>query len=173
MGRFLVFSGLFSALICPLMFGVGMTLWRFMPNCKVGSGGPASDCILFGMNIGWLMDLTVTLGFLGSFFMVPIGIILFVLGVVISAYNSRESTRYELAVYSDSGNSVSSIVDLAIVRTCKQFRSGLALTEHCPICKSLIKVVVVAKDLERKKAEIEMYCNCEKSKGLFQVDLDF
>ena len=89
MGRALILLGLAAAAICPLAFGVGMGLWQFMPECKVGSGGPAYGCILFGLDISGLMQMLVVLGFLGSFFLVPAGLVFLIIGIIVAVVRVR------------------------------------------------------------------------------------
>ena len=76
MGQRYVIFCLIVILICPLAFGIGMGLWTFMPDCKIGSGDPASGCVLIGVNINSFMQFAVIQGFLGSFLLTPVGILL-------------------------------------------------------------------------------------------------
>ena len=71
--------GLFVALICPAVLFVGFGLWSQMPHCGAGDSGPAKGCVLLGINLNWLIDLTV-LSFVGAFFLVPIGLLTMLIG---------------------------------------------------------------------------------------------
>ncbi len=71
--------GLFIALCCPFVLLVAGLLWPLMPGCQAGSIGPASGCVLLGVNLNWLMNLFV-LAFLGAFFLVPLGLVIYALG---------------------------------------------------------------------------------------------
>ena len=77
--------GLFIALICPFILLLAGGLWMFMPGCQAGSIGPASGCTLMGVNLNRLMNLFV-LAFIGAFFLVPLGVVIFAIG----KWRSRE-----------------------------------------------------------------------------------
>ena len=89
MGSKLALAGLVVALFCPVAFGIGMVLSQFMPSCKVGSGGPAYGCILAGVDISLLMHYLLVLGLLGSFFLVPAGLLLVAVGGVVSLFGKK------------------------------------------------------------------------------------
>ncbi len=76
-----MFVGLVVALICPAVMVVGMKLWSHMPRCQAGDTGSASGCILAGINLNWLIDLTV-LALPGAFLFVPLGVLLAIVGAV-------------------------------------------------------------------------------------------
>lgn len=60
-----------------------------MPGCTGGSSGPASGCYLFGVvNLNWLVQLG-TFAFVGSFFAVPAGVLVFVVLAIISAFSRK------------------------------------------------------------------------------------
>jgi hypothetical protein len=69
------------ALACPLVFGIGLLLSIFMPNCTWAASAPAGGCFLLGLNLNWFITLS-TVAFVGSFIAVPIGIV----GAVISQH---------------------------------------------------------------------------------------
>lgn len=71
--------GLFMVLVCPTFLLIVGAVWLLMPNCQAGSIGPASGCTLLGLNLNWLMNLFV-LAFLGAFFLVPLGLLVYSVG---------------------------------------------------------------------------------------------
>jgi len=62
-----------------------------MPGCQAGSA-PTSGCILFGLDISWLVHslLVVSLGF---FFLMPIGFGLLIIGIVAILLGRRKGTH--------------------------------------------------------------------------------
>jgi hypothetical protein len=95
MGKWTMISGGIIGAICPIAFSLGLLLWLLMPDCKIGSGGPAYGCILLGLDISGPMGLLVTSGFLGSFFLVPLGIMVFVVGGVIAIFSPERGDTPE------------------------------------------------------------------------------
>ena len=79
--------GFFTALLCPVIVLIGFSLWYFMPDCKAGSSGPAGGCILLDLNLNWFMNLFV-LAFLGTFLLVPVGVLIIVVGGYLSRRES-------------------------------------------------------------------------------------
>lgn len=59
-----------------------------IPGCTGGSGGPASGCYLFGsIDLNWLAQLGVV-AFVGSFFTVPAGVLIFGVAMLISIFTA-------------------------------------------------------------------------------------
>jgi len=72
--------GLLIAAAFPLTFAVLAGLSSLIPGCVPGgSGGPAYGCLVFGISLNWLINF-VTLTFVISFFSVPIGILICLVG---------------------------------------------------------------------------------------------
>ena len=66
---------------------IGFSLWFLMPHCTAGSSGPADGCTLLGLNLNWYMNLTV-LAFLGTFLLVPLGVLIVLIGKYLSRRES-------------------------------------------------------------------------------------
>jgi hypothetical protein len=90
MGRALILIGLLVAAISPLAYGVLVSL-PTMPGCQAGSA-PTSGCILLGFDISWLVH-SLLVSSLGFFFLIPIGFVLMVLGVVIAIVNRSKGEQ--------------------------------------------------------------------------------
>jgi hypothetical protein len=108
MGNKITRIGKFLMLICPLIILIGMNAWMLMPGCKAGSIGPASGCILIGINLNWFIDLTI-LSFIGAFLFVPLGFVIWIVGVFLSpkriAANQEASDKnYSLRVLEAESN---------------------------------------------------------------------
>ncbi|MBF4987808.1 hypothetical protein [Methylophilus sp. 14] len=94
MGNKITRIGKIIMLICPLIVLIGVSAWMFMPGCQAGSIGPASGCILLGVNLNWFINLTI-LAFMGAFLFVPLGLVIWIVGVFLSpkrATLSQEAT---------------------------------------------------------------------------------
>jgi hypothetical protein len=66
--------GLFLSAGVPLLGFGGLLVSGLIPGCKVGgSGGAASGCYLFGLNLNWFVDSSLVVLF-GSMFTVPVGL---------------------------------------------------------------------------------------------------
>ena len=60
-----------------------------MPGCTGGSSGPAAGCYLLGaVNLNWLVQLG-TLAFVASFITVPVGVLVFILAGIVSAFTGQ------------------------------------------------------------------------------------
>lgn len=76
----LVKAGVFIAVSCPLVFGVLTGLSLLIPGCVIGgSGGPAFGCQVLGISFNWLISWA-TPAFVFSFFSIPIGVLVGVVG---------------------------------------------------------------------------------------------
>lgn len=64
------------------MFGIGLALSEFMPSCQWAASAPAGGCFLFGIDLNWLITAS-TIAFVGSFFSIPIGIAIAIIGAIV------------------------------------------------------------------------------------------
>jgi len=72
--------GMFIAAVFPLAFVILAGLSALIPGCVPGgSGGPAYGCFVLGISLNWLINF-VTLSFVISFFSVPIGLLVCLVG---------------------------------------------------------------------------------------------
>ena len=71
--------GLFVTLLCPAVLFFGLVLGSLMPNCGAVYSGPANGCVLLGINLNWLINLSL-LSYVGAFFLVPIGLFIMLIG---------------------------------------------------------------------------------------------
>ncbi len=92
MPRFTIILGLMICLALPLLAVIGIGSMQFMPGCIGGSSGPASGCTLFGLNLNWLVQLG-TICFVGSFFALPLGLLIVLCGVVMHLLSGRSNQR--------------------------------------------------------------------------------
>lgn len=76
-------------LVLPGIAVVGIGLMGLMPGCTGGSSGPASGCYLSGLDLNWLVQLSVV-SFVGSFIVVPIGVLFVVLSAVVRALSKGD-----------------------------------------------------------------------------------
>ncbi|MES3024547.1 MAG: hypothetical protein V4857_23510 [Pseudomonadota bacterium] len=80
--------GLILAGLFPIIAFIILSLGSLLPGCNLGgSGGPASGCQLIGIDISALIGFGTT-AFVLSFFAVPIGLIIAVIG----AFMPRSAT---------------------------------------------------------------------------------
>ena len=74
----------------PIVALLGISSMALMPGCTGGSSGPASGCYLLGMiNLNWFVQLGVV-AFVGSFFAIPIGLLLILLGGLVAAFSGNK-----------------------------------------------------------------------------------
>ncbi len=66
----------------PLFAAVGFAFWLLMPSCTGGSGDAPTGCTLLGINLNWLITLTI-LAAMGSVIAIPIGIALMLIGALV------------------------------------------------------------------------------------------
>ncbi len=88
MGRKIHIASLIIMLVCPLIFGIGAGLSYFMPQCTWAASAPAGGCILLGINLNWLITLA-TIAFIGSFFAIPIGLVIKIIGTAVSSREDK------------------------------------------------------------------------------------
>ena len=71
-----------------------MLLWKLMPDCKVSEATGAYGCFLLDMNMNSFMGITIMGGFLGSFLLSPVGIVVMVIGAGIAMFRGgRDHSR--------------------------------------------------------------------------------
>lgn len=86
MGRSMLITALAIAAVFPLIFGIGYGLSFFMPECQWAASAPAGGCVLLGVNLNWLITFS-TVAFVGSFFSVPIGFAVAIVGLIAKVVN--------------------------------------------------------------------------------------
>lgn len=70
------------ASICPRILFVLGGLSTLIPGCNLGgSSGPASGCLVIGISLNGLFTWA-TVAFVASFFTVPIGLIICLVGII-------------------------------------------------------------------------------------------
>jgi hypothetical protein len=106
MPRKVVIAGLVFTVACPLVAAVGLWLSQFMPGCTGGSSGPAAGCYLHGVNFNWFVHLA-TLAFLGSFFAVPLGLVVTLIGTVMLLLANRKARQRPYGIYDPQGKLLS------------------------------------------------------------------
>jgi hypothetical protein len=127
MGRNTVIFGLVLALICPVVSGLGLALSSFMPGCTGGDSGPAAGCILHGVNLNWLIQISI-LAFMGGFFLVPAGVLVIVIGTLIqfveaksrNAQVKKQARRMKgkpYGIYDERGKLLSETEATAVIAT--------------------------------------------------------
>ena len=78
-GKF-VRTGVFIAAFFPLVFLLLAGISLLIPGCTIGgSGGPAFGCKVLGISLNWLITFA-TPAFVFSFFAVPIGLLICLIG---------------------------------------------------------------------------------------------
>ena len=92
MPRLTIVFGLVICIACPLLAIIGIGSMHFMPGCIGGSSGPAAGCILFGLNFNWLVQLG-TVCFLGTFFAVPLGVLVILCGAAMQWLDGRSKPK--------------------------------------------------------------------------------
>lgn len=74
--------GLFLSAGVPLLGFGGVLTSGLIAGCKVGgSGGPASGCFLFGLNLNWIADSSLVV-LVGSMVTIPVGLAMVMLALV-------------------------------------------------------------------------------------------
>ena len=86
--RRITVAALVVAFSCPLMFGLGLALSEFMPSCQWAASAPAGGCLLFGIDLNWLITAS-TIAFVGSFFSIPLGLAIAIIAVIVGRAQSR------------------------------------------------------------------------------------
>jgi hypothetical protein len=82
-------AGVVIALLPPLAFGALALFAHFIPGCSLGgSGGPAYGCSILGIGFNWLISWA-TPAFVISFFSIPIGMLVTVVGAVAAVVSGR------------------------------------------------------------------------------------
>lgn len=104
MGRKLVISGVVVALLFPFISIVGMVAHFAMGCTGGGSSGPVAGCHVLGVEFNFIAAMA-TPAFVASFFAIPLGIVLVIIGAITSAFSSPKD---ELPVQSrrDDDNAV-------------------------------------------------------------------
>jgi hypothetical protein len=83
-----VFAGIALAAACPLLFGFGVLLSVLFPAC---SQPGTSGCNPLGLDLYSIMSVGYWWGFVGSFFLVPIGVVVMTIGVLARAFGKSNS----------------------------------------------------------------------------------
>jgi hypothetical protein len=75
-------AGIAIATLCPLLIGLGVLLSKVvLPECSAKQTFAA--CSLLGYNMYGLMEVCFMWGFVGGIFLVPIGVVVLIIGVLI------------------------------------------------------------------------------------------
>jgi hypothetical protein len=68
-----------------------------MPGCTAGSA-PTAGCEIHGANLNWLVTLAI-LAILGSFFTVPLGAFIALVGLILFVHKGRSRGRRPFGIY--------------------------------------------------------------------------
>lgn len=86
MGPKLVICGLVVALLFPFIFIFGMVAHSAMGCTGGGSSGPVAGCHVLGVELNFIAAMA-TPAFVASFFAIPLGIVLVIIGAITSAFS--------------------------------------------------------------------------------------
>lgn len=102
----LFFAGLILAASGPAITLFGFAAHELMGCSGGGSSGPVSGCHIFGFEFNFFASLA-TPAFLLSFFAVPLGLLLCLIGAISAAFSHSESPPNKaIGVYYDQGNTL-------------------------------------------------------------------
>ena len=102
-GKALFVTGLILAVIGPAVTVCGLTAHQLMGCSGGGSSGPASGCHIFGIEFNFFAALAMP-AFVISFFSVPLGLLLCILGAISNAFSSsRPPSKKVFGIYSPQG----------------------------------------------------------------------
>lgn len=96
LGIKIISAGVFLAVLFPVLAVIGLGAHTLMGCSGGGSSGPVSGCHLFGMEINFIAAIG-TPAFVASFLAIPGGVVLVILGAVVSAFSGASKPQQPFA----------------------------------------------------------------------------
>jgi hypothetical protein len=166
MGSKIAITGAFLATVFPILTVIGLCTHALMGCSGGGSSGPVAGCHIFGFEFN-LIAAIGTPAFVASFFSVPLGIFLILVGGFVSTFSndsSKEQGYAETRPMAIPG-AASITTTAAICDAINQHRTGAGITTVCPSCHSKISAIAVAREAGR----VRLSCRCGTCNGTYEI----